>query len=117
MITTTNHPTHWTARAPALDWTEVGPTETIAVQRLRLRAARKLVTVREQIVSLFEALDGLAGAPDLSVRIAGDRLRVSVGDEAGEGFDLHSATTDLLRRLDAQLSPLLCVAGHVVVAP
>ena len=117
MITTTNHETHWTAHAPALDWTEVGPTETIAVQRLRLRAARKLVTVREQIVSLFEALDGLAGAPDLSVRIAGDRLRVSVGDEDGEGPGLISATTDLLRRLDAQLSPLLCVAGHVVVAP
>jgi hypothetical protein len=117
MITTTNHPTHWTAHAPALDWTETGPTETLAIQRLRLRAAARLLDVRTQIAHLFEALHDGARDSALSVWATGGQVFVSVGGEVGEGDDLHGALDDLHRSLDAKLSPLLCVAGHVVVAP
>ena len=128
MITTTEHPTapnprhRWTAHAPALDWTEHGATEQVAVFRLRERAAERLLTVRRQLRALAEIVSDDANADYLRVRIIGNRYRafVVVNGEMhgyGEGETLPSAVNDLFQRLDAQLSPLLCVAGRVVPAP
>lgn len=128
MITTTEHPAapnprhRWTAHAPALDWTEHGATEQVAVFRLRERAAERLLSVRRQLRALAEIIADDANADYLRVRIIGDRIRASmvVNGEMhgfGEGDTLPGAINDLFRRLDAQLSPLLCVAGRVVPAP
>jgi hypothetical protein len=130
MITTTEHPAdpnprrRWTATAPALDWTEHGPTEQVAVFRLRERAAIKLMTVRSQLRALAEAVEDDAREDRLCVRIIGGTVRVfqkQAGGEPlgewGEGSNLYHAINDLFARLDSQLPALLCVAGNVVPAP
>lgn len=130
MITTTEHPTdpnprhRWTAHAPALDWTEHGATEQVAVFRLRERAAIELLRVRSQLRTLAEVVEDDANDDRMFIRIIGGTVRVMLmGHDGkpygnfGEGKGLHSAINDLFQRLDAQLSPLLCVAGRVVPAP
>ena len=130
MITTTEHPTDpnpphpWTATAPALDWTEHGPTEQVAVFRLRERAAVKLLTVRSQLRALAEAVEDDAREDRLFVRIIGGTVRVMMkraGGETfgqwGEGRSLYHAINDLFARLDSQLPALLCVAGNVTPVP
>jgi hypothetical protein len=130
MITTTEHPTdpnprrRWTATAPALDWTEHGPTEQVAVFRLRERAALKLLTVRSQLRALAEAVEDDAREDRLLVRIIGTTVRVMMRQaggetfgEWGEGRSLYHAINDLFTRLDSQLPALLCVVGNVVPAP
>jgi hypothetical protein len=130
MITTTEHLTdpnprrRWTATAPALDWTEHGPTEQVAVFRLRERAALKLLTVRSQLRALAEAVEDDAREDRLFVRIIGGTVRVMMRradneplGEWGEGSNLYHAINDLFTRLDSQLPALLCVAGNVVPAP
>jgi hypothetical protein len=128
MITTTEHPTdpnprrRWTATA--LDWTEHGPTEQVAVFRLRERAAVKLLTVRSQLRALAEAVEDDAQGDRLCVRIIGGTVRVMMKQadgetfgEWGEGPNLYHAINDLFARLDSQLPALLCVVGNVVPAP
>jgi hypothetical protein len=130
MITTAEHPAdpnprrRWTATAPALDWTEHGPTEQVAVFRLRERAALKLLTVRSQLRALAEAVEDDAREDRLFVRIIGGTVRVMMrradGEtfgQWGEGSNLYHAINDLFARLDSQLPALLCVAGNVVPAP
>jgi hypothetical protein len=130
MITTTEHPTdpnprrRWTATAPALNWTECGPTEQVAVFRLRERAAIKLMTVRSQLRALAEAVEDDAREDRLFVRIIGGTVRVMMRQaggepfgEWGEGRSLYHAINDLFARLDSQLPALLCVVGNVTPAP
>jgi hypothetical protein len=130
MITTTEHPTgpnprrRWTAHAPALDWTEHGATEQVAVFRLRERAAIELLRVRSQLRTLAEVVEDDANGDRMFIRIIGGTVRVMLtGHDGkpygnfGEGPGLHPAVNDLFARLDAQLSPLLCVAGNVIPAP
>jgi hypothetical protein len=130
MITTAEHSTdpnprhRWTATAPALDWTEHGPTEQVAVFRLRERAALQLLRVRSQLRALAEAVEDDAREDRLFVRIIGGTVRVfqkrTDGETFGmwgEGRSLYHAINDLFARLDSQLPALLCVAGNVVPAP